>query len=607
MCVSLLTCGPGSRVRVGVLLVATAALYLWNLSASGWANAFYSAAAQAGASDWTAMLFGSSDAANAITVDKTPASLWVVDVSVRLFGLNPWSVLVPQALEGVAAVALLYAAVRRASGDGAALFAGAVFALTPVAALIFRFNNPDALLVLLLVAAAYCVQRACEKDAGRWWLVAAGVLVGFGFLAKMLQAFLVLPAFAAAYLIAGHRRMRRRIVDLLAGAAAVVVCGGWYLLLVERWPPDARPYIGGSQHDSIVELMLRYNGLGRLTGDEPGGLGNLNFDVGWGRLFGIGMGLDIAWLLPAALISLAAGFVITRRAARTDPTRAALILWGGWLAVTAVVFSFANGILHPYYTVALAPAIGASVGIGATLLWRNRFDIRAATALAGMALVTTVLAAVLLSRDSEWMPWLRALVAVGGVGAAALLLIAGRLPPSVARVAATVAVAACLAAPAAYSVATAATPHRGAIPSVGPVHHGSRGFTGPGGLLDSPSPGPALTAMLSADAHDFTWAAATVGSNNAAGYQLASGAPVMAVGGFNGTDPSPTLAEFQGYVANGQIHYFIRGRMMIGHWAGGTSGSGESSDIADWVKTHFTPTTVDRVIIYDLTQPTKNS
>ena len=201
-------------------------------------------------------------------------------------------------------------------------------------------------------------------------MIAAGILVGFGFLAKMLQAFLVLPGFAAAYLVAGQRRMRRRVVDLLAAAAALVVSGGWYLLLVELWPASARPYIGGSQHDSIVELALGYNGFGRLTGDEPGGLGNMNFDVGWGRLFGSTMGLDIAWLLPAAVICLAAGFVITRRAPRTDPTRAALILWGGWLAVTAVVFSFANGIVHPYYTVALAPAIGASIGIGATLLWR---------------------------------------------------------------------------------------------------------------------------------------------------------------------------------------------------------------------------------------------
>ena len=172
------------------------------------------------------MLFGSSDAANAITVDKTPAALWVMDVSVRLFGLNPWSVLVPQALEGVGAVGVLYAAVRRVGGPGAALLAGAVFALTPVAALMFRFNNPDALLVLMLVAAAYCVQRACEKDSSRWWLVGAGVAVGFGFLAKMLQAFLVLPGFAAAYLVAGHRRLRTPVLDLLAAASAVVVSGG---------------------------------------------------------------------------------------------------------------------------------------------------------------------------------------------------------------------------------------------------------------------------------------------------------------------------------------------------------------------------------------------
>jgi 4-amino-4-deoxy-L-arabinose transferase-like glycosyltransferase len=595
-----------SRVRLAVLLVATAVLYLWNLSVSGWANAFYSAAAQAGASDWTAMLFGSSDAANAITVDKTPAALWIIDISVRMFGLNPWSILVPQALEGVAAVALLYAAVRRVSGEGAALLAGAVFALTPVAALIFRFNNPDALLVLLLVAAAYCVLRACEKGSSRWWLIGAGSLVGFGFLAKMLQAFLVLPGFAAAYLTAGEHRLRRRVVDVLAAVVAVVVSGGWYLVLVELWPATARPYIGGSQHNSIVELALGYNGLGRLTGDEPGGLGNLNFDVGWGRLFGNGMGLEIAWLLPAAVICLGAGFLITRRAPRTDLTRAALILWGGWLAVTAVVFSFANGILHPYYTVALAPAIGASIGVGTTLLWRNRSDLRATTALSGMVLVTTILAAVLLSRDSEWLPWLRAAVAVGGVGAAVLLLVAGRVPRPVARSAAALAIVACVAAPAVYSVATAAAPHSGAIPSAGPAKHGFGGFTGPGGLLDSPTPGQALSATLSANANDFTWAAATVGSNNAAGYQLATGAPIMAIGGFNGTDPSPTLEQFRRFVADRQIHYFIRGKMMIGHW-GRTTGSSESSDIAEWVETHYTPLSVDRVIIYDLTQPPRDS
>jgi len=312
------------RGALGVLLAATAVLYLWNLSASGWANAFYSAAVQAGAENWTAMLFGSSDAANAITVDKTPAALLVMDLSVRLFGLNSWSILAPQALMGVAAVAVLHAAVRRVCGPGPALLAGAVLAVTPVAALIFRFNNPDALLVLLLVVGGYCVTRACERDASRWWLVAAGVAVGFGFLAKMLQAFLVLPGFAVAYLVAGSRSVGRRVVALVGATAVMVVAGGWYLLLAELWPADNRPYIGGSQRNSIVELALGYNGFGRLTGDEVGGLGNPNHDVGVGRLFGFGMGLDIAWLLPAALICLGAGLVLTRRAPRIDITRAAL-------------------------------------------------------------------------------------------------------------------------------------------------------------------------------------------------------------------------------------------------------------------------------------------
>ncbi|OBK76017.1 glycosyltransferase family 39 protein [Mycobacterium sp. 1274761.0] len=591
-----------SRVAFGALLVGTAVLYLWNLSASGWANSFYSAAAQAGASNWTAMLFGSSDAANAITVDKTPASLWIIDLSVRIFGLSPWSVLAPQALEGVAAVALLYAAVRRVSGPGAALLAGVVLALTPAAALMFRFNNPDALLVLALVAGVYCTQRACEKDASRWWLVAAGAAVGLGFLAKMLQAFLVLPGFVAAYVATGSRSVRRRLVDMTALVAAMVLSGGWYLLLVELWPSQSRPYIGGSQHNSIVELALGYNGIGRLTGDEPGGLGNLNFDVGWARLFGHSMGGHIAWLMPAALICLGAIIVITRRVPRTDPVRAATLIWGGWLLVTAVVFSFMNGIVHPYYTVALAPAVAAMVGIGAMLLWQNRSELPAATALAGAVVVTSVLACVLLARSDGWLPWLRAVIAVGGVAAAVLLLVAGRLNATPARAVACLGVLACLAGPAAYSVATAASPHVGAIPSVGPAGHGSGP---PGGLLNAPTPGPRLTSTLAADAGQFTWAAAALGSNNAAGYQLASGVPVMAVGGFNGTDPSPTLREFQRLVADKKIHYFIGGRVMFGRW--GSSGSGEAETIADWVETHFSPTTVDRAVIYDLTQPPKNS
>ena len=195
-----------------------------------------------------------------------------------------------------------------------------------------------------------------------------------------------------------------------------MVSGGWYLALVSLWPARSRPYIGGSQHNSIVELALGYNGVGRLTGNETGGLGNLNFDVGWARLFGAQMGSHIAWLLPSAVIAICAGLLLTRRAPRTDTTRAALLIWGGWLAVTALVFSYANGILHPYYTVALAPAVGAGLATGTTMLWQRRTDIRAATTLCGQTAVTAALAYVLLQQYPQWLPWLRVAVLIGGIG-----------------------------------------------------------------------------------------------------------------------------------------------------------------------------------------------
>ncbi|WP_433760205.1 ArnT family glycosyltransferase [Nocardia sp. CA-135398] len=654
------------RVSLAVLLIATALLYLWNLGASGWANDFYAAAVQAGSQSWKAMLFGSSDAANAITVDKTPAALWVMDISARLFGFNSWSLLVPQALEGVAAVAVLYAAVRRVSGHWAGMLAGAVLALTPAATLMFRFDNPDALLVLLLTVAAYCVLRAIEKDSGAWWLPLAGVAVGFGFLTKMMQAFLLLPAFALVYLLAAHAPLRTRIVRSVAAVLAMVVSAGWYLALVELWPASSRPYIGGSQHNSVLELALGYNGFGRLTGNETGGLGNLNSDVGWARLFGSEMGGQIAWLLPAALILGIAGLWLTRRAPRTDRTRAALLLWLGWLIVTGVVFSYANGILHPYYTVALAPAIAGSIGAGASLLWQRRNDIRYTAVLSGSLLVTVVLACVLLARTQDWLPWLGPVVAIAGVGSTALLLVIGRLPKAVATGVLAVALAVGSAAPGAYALATAATTHSGAIPSAGPAGAGrsfpgggrtsgtdggtgastginggagsstgtdggarAKGSTGGGagsttgtgggsgastgigggagggapmgGMFGGITPGANLTAALSADADDYTWVAAVVGSSNAAGYQLATGDPVMALGGFNGTDPAPTLSQFEDYVAQHKIHYFISAQIMGGMRGSASGGSQAASEIAAWVAANFIAQTTDGVTVYDLT------
>ncbi|BCJ52486.1 hypothetical protein Asp14428_39610 [Actinoplanes sp. NBRC 14428] len=678
---------PWVRPALLALLVLTGVLYLWGLGASGWGNAFYSAAVQAGSESWKAFFYGSSDAANSITVDKTPASLWVMALSVRLFGLSSWSILVPQALMGVATVGLLFATVRRWYGPAAGLIAGAVSALTPIAVLMFRFNNPDALLVLLMVAGAYATVRAVENGSTRW-LALAGVFVGFGFLTKMLQALLVVPAYALAYLIAGPPRLGKRIGQLLLAGLAVGGSAGWYLAIVELVPASMRPYIGGSQHNSLLELTLGYNGLGRLNGNETGSVGGGGGGGGWGetgllRMFDASQGGQISWLLPAALVVLVAGLVLTLRAGRTDRSRAGLLLWGAWLVGTALVFSLMQGIFHAYYTVALAPAVGAVTGMGAVLLWRARRNPFAAVALAAAIGVTAWWSWHLLGRSPDFVPWLRWAVLIAG-GVAALGVPATlRLPARVAAVFAGVALGAVLAGPAAYAVQTASEPHTGSIPSAGPATTGggfgpgggrggpggrggfpgagfpdggfpggapggfpgggapgnlpgglpgdpSGGGTAPagptgttqpgttqpgtaqpggtptgggrGGLLDAASVSDRLKALLDADAGRYTWVAAAVGSQSASGYQLATGDPVMAVGGFNGSDPSPTLAQFQRYVADGKIHYFIGGGGGFGGRGGtSTGGSSYSSQIAAWVAATYPAQTVDGVTLYDLT------
>src|SRR4051794_2078420 len=477
---------PAERVALAGLLVATALLYLWGLGASGWANTFYSAAAQAGSESWKAFFFGSSDAANSITVDKTPLALWPMALSVRIFGLSSWSILVPQALEGVGAVWLLHATVRRTTGSSVAgLVAGATLALTPVAVLMFRFDNPDAMLVLLLVAAAYATLRAVEASHGGGraarWLAFAGLLVGLAFLAKMLQAFLVLPAFVLVYAVFAGVSYRRRILHLLGAAAGLVLAAGWWIAIVSLWPVASRPYIGGSQHNSILELTLGYNGFGRLDGSETGSVGGGGTTGGqWGatglfRMFDTEVGTQVAWLLPAALVLGIAGLWFARGRRQVQ---AGLTLWLGWLVVTALTFSLMAGIFHPYYTVALAPAIGALVGIGAVVLWRHRDSLLASGALGLTAALTTGLAFELLARDTTWHPWLKYVVATVGFGAALMIVGVRHLPRRAATVVATVALLAGLAGPTAYSVATAATPHTGSIPSAGPT---SGGFGGPGG------------------------------------------------------------------------------------------------------------------------------
>ncbi|GAB3687242.1 glycosyltransferase family 39 protein [Angustibacter aerolatus] len=641
--------GPGgdpawARPALLGLLALTGVLYLWDLSASGWANSFYAAAAQAGSASWKAFFYGSSDAANAITVDKPPASLWFMALSIRLFGLSSWSLLVPQALMGVATVAVLHATVKRVAGAAAGLLAGLVLALTPVAALMFRFDNPDALLVLVLTLGAWMTLRACERGRARW-LVLAGAMVGLGFLTKQLQAFLVLPAFGLAYLVAAPKALGRRVLDLLLAFGAMVLAAGWWVAVVELVPASMRPYVGGSQSNSFLELTFGYNGLGRITGDETGSVGGGGATAGggmWGttglgRMFDSENGGQASWLIPAALVLLVGGFWAVGRARRTDVRRAALVVWGGWLLVTLVTFSFMSGIFHAYYTVALAPAIAAVVGTGAALLWQRRRSLVAAGFLGAAAVAGSVWGFVLLGRSSDVVPWLRWPVLLLGLGAGAALVAPSALRGRWQQAVAAVAVVASLAGPAAYTVDTVTTPHTGSIVTAGPsvagggfgggmrggpgggggvggppglaqgaTGTGTRPAGGPGGggggggLLTGSTSSAELTAALQADASSYTWVAAAVGSNTASGYQLASQEPVMAIGGFNGSDPAPTLAQFQAYVAAGEIHW------VIGSGGGGlgqqNGGSSASSEIASWVAASFTAQTIGGTTVYDLTQ-----
>jgi 4-amino-4-deoxy-L-arabinose transferase-like glycosyltransferase len=516
-----------------------------------------------------------------ITVDKPPASLWLSGLFARVFGFSSWSALAPQALAGVAAVWLLYAAVRRTSGQAAGLLAGAGLALTPVAALMFRYDQPDALLTLLLVAGAYCTVRAVERASPRW-LALAGVAVGFAFLTKMLQGFLTLPALGLAYLVAAPTSLWRRVAHLAAAAVAVVVSTGWYVALVALWPAGSRPYIAGSTDDSLLELALGYNGLGRVFGGEgnprggPGG-GNIGFggESGAGRMFGAAFGTEVSWLLPAALLGLAAGFWFTRRAPRTDRTRAALLLWGGWLVVTAVVFSFMSGIVHPYYAVALAPAIAAAAAISGHELWRGRAHPPARHVLAAMVAVSGVWTFILLDRYPWWLPPLRWVVLASAVAVATALAVGVR-----ARALGVAAVVTVLLGSAAFTVATATETHAGSIPLSGPVSDGEP----PG-----PPTSEELARLLSTT--DTTWAAATTGATQAADLQLASGRPVIAIGGWSGEDPAPTLAEFQECVEQGRITYYI---------TQGATRMGTGSAIEDWVRTNHEPETVDGREVYDL-------
>ena len=595
---------------LGVLAMA-AALYFWNLTVSGYANTYYSAAALAASKSWSAWFFGSFDASNFITVDKPPLSTMVMGLSVRLFGLSSWSVLAPEALAGVATVGVLFAAVKRSFGPVAALIAAVAMALTPAAVLMFRFNNPEAVLTLLLVVAAWALLRSLEHGSYRWMALAA-TCVGLAFLTKYLQAYLVLPAFALVFGFSANTTLRRRLVGLGVALATVLVTSGWWVAIVELLPAGSKPYIGGSTTGSALDLIFGYDGLGRIFGASgPGGGGGGGFsgDVGLLRLFDEQMFGEIAWLIPLAVVCLVVGLYRRRWAHRTDVGLAGYLLWGGWFVVTAVIFSYMSGVIHSYYAVALAPAIAALVGAGLVDLWSSRARVWLGGVAVGVAcLASAWFGSTLLDRTPSFYPGL-GVASIVLAGAALLALVALSLPAlagnglarRIAVAAAALGVCATLAGPAAYALDTMGNAYGGGDPHPGPgttsgfggnvgAGFGGRGggFTGApaglpgdGGGIGGNTSDSALLQYLVSNRGSATWIVAATGSQEAGSIEIATGLPVMAMGGFTGSDPTPTLDQLKSYVASGKLRFVLAGTSGGGFGGGGFGGG--SSTVTSWV------------------------
>lgn len=600
-----------------LLLTGTAVMYLWNITVNGMGNQFYAGAAQAGSKSWKALLFGSLDSANFITVDKPPVSQWVMGLSGQLFGFSSASMLVPEALMAVGTVALLYAAVTRICGPRAGLLAGTALALTPVAALMFRFNNPDAAMVLLMTASAYCTVRALERASGKW-LAWAAVALGFAFLAKMLEGLMIVPAVGLAYLIAAPTALRRRIAHLIGALAAFAVSAGWFVVLTLVWPASSRPYIAGSTDNTFMNLVLGYNGFARVlgrnhidfgagdpignsAGDQirPAHLGGFGGQKqGWGRLFVGEFGFEIGWLVPAALLALVLVLIARGRAPRTDPVRAGAVLFGGWLLIDGLVLSYMKGMVHPYYCLSLAPAVAATVAIGAHEMWMRRQSLFGRLGLTALIAVTGIWSWWVLGRNGDWLPALRWTILVGTVLAAVAVTLSAPGRRRVAVAAAALGVTAVLAGPTAYAVATISAAHRGGGPTVGPP----RSETGlESRVFGEHQDNPALDDMLRATT--TTWSAAIVGSSAAAGLELSTGTAVMAIGGFTGSDPVPSLGQFKADVAAGKVTYYIVEKDWRGKAGGWPGNNRNHTGITEWVGATFPMTQVGAADVYDLTRP----
>jgi 4-amino-4-deoxy-L-arabinose transferase-like glycosyltransferase len=608
-----------------LLICALAALlYAQGITHSEY-RAFYADAARSMSGSWKAFFFGSFDPGSTITIDKLPGFLWPQALSARLFGFHPWSLTLPQALEGVACVLVLHRAVRRWAGEHAALIAAAVFLTIPAAAELFRTQAEDPLLTLCLLLAADATLRAARSGRLRSLLL-AGVWVGVGFQAKMVEAWGVLPALALVHLVAAPGPVRRRLAHLGIAAAVTVAVSASWILAVSLTPAQDRPYVDGTTNNSAVSMAVGYNFLNRFSslglsaadsgsvtipsGGSGGpaaqpGSGATTWaldafgadETGWSKLLGSKLAPEVGWLYPFAAAALACGLWWRRRKPRTDPLRAGLLLWGTWLATYFLAFSAGNVDGHVYYLGVLAVPLAALTGGGTVLMWRaHRAGGRGAWALPSALAATSAWAVWLASRYSSPLPWLAPVTLVLAVAACVLLVLTRRGARSTAKHRLAVAglltgLCAIAVAPSAWAVQVFdpydTSPIYG---SVGP----SSDFGAQGGYVpadDTLTPSQQkLLSFTTAHRGTATYLFATSAEGDASPYILDTGAEVLPLGGWTGDAPSPDLSRFRQLVGSGQLRYvLVNGDRGFGNFAGGGRGdTSAASRIDAWVVAHCT-------------------
>lgn len=579
------------------LMALAAVLNLWSLSRNGWANDYYAAAVRSMSSSWHNFFYGSFDASGIMTVDKPPLALWVQALSARIFGYHSLSVLVPQALMGIASVALVYDLTRRVFGRSAGFVAGLALALTPITVAISRHNNPDALLVLCCTGAVWALVRAFEDGRTRW-LVLSGLLVGLGFEAKMAVALMVVPGIAAAWLWFAPDGLGKSIRQLLAGGATMLVAGLAWPVAVALTPVADRPWISGTADNSIWSLIWSYNGVGRLNGQMggPGGAGPGGAGPGGGggggpfggsagplRMLNEALGGQAGWLLGFAIVSIVAIAVVSHMR-RRDRRSAWLVAVGGAFATTAVAFSFAQGIFHPYYVSLLAPFSAALVGAGFGMVIQGERTMRVFGPLTILAGAGTEIA--VLSANPGQLEWFKPLLVLVIVTAAVVLADPGTARWRSGAIATALAVL--MLAPATWAVQTLGHATSSTFPAGGAA---SASFGGGGGGGGGGAPGPmmggggppgggmfggnssAVTAAVAyANAHGGG-AVAVSSQQGASESIITAGSNVVAIGGFSGRESQVSIEWFAKQVAAGKIRWVVADSNGGGMPSDGRTGS----------------------------------